>query len=324
MPKHIRAIRGYTANAVEAIKGRGESFWEAIGEYLVSWGYFWSPIRLVAVYWIASHECAFSVVQSIFLTVLWACGVEARYLRRMAAKRFVPFSFSIRPNYRAILTDAGLLKNDPERNERDWAVLIETQGESEIPWSGTECRVIDYNSDSDRHVIAYEQSFASFANPQPREPRRQFYSSRLEFGFGRFDLESLPLAKAFPAGCHAGNGRLKAGFWAEPRGAGVHVLMDIDYQWWTARWANPTDTKPLFLREDVQSWRGAGGIVELTVAIIPYLELQRFYHWNPRWGVVSLRQRNRAMESLGWHADWIDEGAAVYTHKYLDFHHGPR
>ena len=34
MPKHIRAIRGYTANAVEAIKGRGESFWEAIGEYL--------------------------------------------------------------------------------------------------------------------------------------------------------------------------------------------------------------------------------------------------------------------------------------------------
>ena len=318
-------MRDQVRSAREAIKGRWEDFWRAIGEYIVSWGYFWSAVRLGAVYWIASHECAFSVLQSILLTVFWAFGIEARHLRRVAAKLFVPFSFSIRPNYRTILTDAGLLASDPEGNERDWALLIEAQAEGEIPWSGTECQVIDYNADSDRHVISYQHSFASFADPHPRESRRYCYSSVLGFGFGRFELESLPLAGAFAAACRSEGSSLKAGFWAEPRGAGVHILMDIDCQWWVARWANSVDAKPVFLREDVQSWRGAGGIVELTVAVVPYAELQHYYNWKPSLGIVSLRQRNRAMESLGWHADWIDErGAAAYSHNYLDFHHGSR
>ncbi len=304
-----------------AIKAGWEDFWEAIVEYMIDWGYFWSPVRLAAVYWIASHECAFSVAQSVFLTVLWAVGIEARHLRRVAAKQFVPFSFSIRPNYRSILTDAGLLANDPEGNERDWQLLIEAQAEGEIPWSGTECQVIDYNSDSDKHVIAYQHSYASFANPHPRESRRYFYGSVLAFGFGRFDLETLPLGKAFPAGCHAGNGRLKAGFWAEPRGAGVHVLMDIDHEWWAARWANSKDAKPSFLREYVQSWYGT---VELTVAVIPFTELQRIYRWIPRWGIVSLRQTKCAMEALGWHGRENENGVVEhYSHKYLDFYHGP-
>jgi hypothetical protein len=305
-----------------------EDFGEAIAEYMVNWGYFWSPIRLGAVYWIASHQCAFSVVQSIFLTVLWAFGVEVRHLSRVAAKQFVPFSFSIRPNYRTILTDAGLLANGPEGNERDWATLIEGQavgksswsGNETIPWSGTQCHVIDYNADSDRHVIAYKYSYASFANPHPQESERYLNSSVLGFHFGRFELERLPLAGAFPADCRGAGSSLKAGFWAEPRGAGLHILMDIDDKWWAARWADSTDAKPVFLREDVDSWEGR---VELTVAVIPYVELQCFYHWIPRRGIVSLRHRDRVMKSLGWHADPIDKGAADYSHKYLDFHHGP-
>lgn len=216
----VRAIRGYGNDTKETIKGRWEDFWEAIGEYIVSWGYFWSTIRLAAVYWIASHQCEFSVVQSIFLTVLWGYAVEARHLRRVAAKQFIPFSFSIRPNYRTILTDAGLLATDPEGNERDWAVLIEAQAKGEIPWSGTECQVIDYNADSDRHVIAYQHSYDSFADPHPSESGRSCYSSVLGFGFGRFQLESLPLAGAFPARSRVANSRMKAGFWAEQRGAG--------------------------------------------------------------------------------------------------------
>ena len=319
-----RAVRGYGKDAKGAIKGRWEDFWKAFGEYMVGWGYLWAMIRLAAVYWIARYECEFSAVQSGFLIVFWAFSVEARHLRRVAAKQFVPFSFSIRPDYRTILTDAGLLASDPEGNERDWAVLIEAQAEGEIPWGGTECQVIDYNADSDRHVIAYQHSYASFADPHPRESRRYYQSSVLGFGFGRFELESLPLAGAFPAACRTAGSSLKAGFSAEPRGAGVHILMDIDYTWWAARWNNSSDAKPVFLRENAQSWRGVGGIVELTVAVIPYVELQCFYHWIPRRGIVSLRHRNRAMESLGWHADWIDNGAVVYAHKYLDFHHGPR
>jgi hypothetical protein len=185
--------------------------------------------------------------------------------------------------------------------------------------------VIDYNSDSDRHVIAYEHSLASLENPHPREPRRQFFSSQLEFGFGQFDLESLPQAQRFPAGCHAGNGRLNARFWAEPRGGGVHVLMDMDAKWWAARWDGCTDAKPAFLREAVYAWRGAGGIVELTVAVVPYAELQRFYCWMPKWGIVSLRRRDRAMEALGWHSGSKNENGVVehYSHKYVNFYHGP-
>ncbi len=322
--QRVAAILDFSKKVTESIEGRWDDFWEAFGDYAVNWGFFWSPVRVAAVFWVARHGCSFSVYQSIFLTVLWAFGIEARHLRRVAAKQFVPFSFSIRPNYRTILTDAGLLARDPEGNERDWTALIDAQAEGEIPWSGTECRVIDYNADSDRHVIASECSYASFSNPHPQEFRRYFYSSVLGFHFGRFELEALPLASAFPAACRGAGSSLKAGFWAEPRGAGVHILMDIDYTWWAARWANSSDTKPVFLRENVEAWRGAGGVVELTVAVIPYMELQRFYHWIPRWGTVSLRRRNRAMESLGWHADWVDGGVAIYSHKYLDFHHGPR
>jgi hypothetical protein len=131
--RYMRAIQGYANNAREAIKDQRE----AIIEYMVKWGYFWFLIRTASVYWIARYACAFSVAQSIFLTALYANAIEARHLRRAAARQFQPFSFSISPAYRTILTDAGLLAHEPDANAREWAALIEVQAEGEIPWSGS-------------------------------------------------------------------------------------------------------------------------------------------------------------------------------------------
>jgi hypothetical protein len=268
------------------------------------WSFTLASARLAAVYWIARYECDFSASQSLFLTALAALAVEARYLRQSAAKRFQPFSLYIWPHYRDILTDAGLLAIERDANEREWQLLIKSQADGSIPWDGVTCFVLRHNFAANNHLIAWPES------------KNFRYSSRLTFPLGQLELEPLPLAAAFPAGCRAGNSRLKAGFWAQPGRAGLELTMRIDDKWWAARWAGTADTKPSF-GESARSWEGT---TNLTIAIIPYAELQCFYNWQPMQAGVSPKRRARAMEALGWH---VDQSGGSYSHKYLTFAHGP-
>ena len=265
------------------------------------WSLIWATIRLIAVYWVARYTCDFSAIQSLFLTTLAALAIEARYFRHSAAKRFQPFSLRIRPNYRDIFTDASFLPSEHDANERDWTLLVKSQAEGDVAWDGVACFVISYNLDSDTHVIAW--------------PESKGYSCRFEFPLSTFDIESLPSAARFPAGCRAGNSRLKVRFGVVPGRHGLNVFMHVDSKWWAAHWTEFTRPELSF------DWGEDGhGEAYITVGVVPNAELQCFYNWRPMQAGVSLKMRARAMEALGWRTDRPD---GVYSHKYLNFAHAP-
>jgi hypothetical protein len=215
----------------------------------------------------------------------------------------------IRPNYRDILTDASLLASDHDANDREWALLIKSQAEGNVPWDGVTCFVISYNFDSDTHVIAW--------------PESKNYSCRFEFPLGEFDLESLPSAAAFPAGSRAGNGRLKARFGVTPGRHGLNIFMRLDNKWWAAHWGKFTRPELSF------DWGEDGrGSANITVAVIPYAELQCFYNWKPMCAGDSLKRRARAMETLGWKDETVKElypsiHVVDISHRYVKISHEP-
>ncbi len=264
----------------------------------------WSAIRLVGVYCLARYACDFSTVQAAFLTVLAALSIESSYLKRSAAKRFQPFSLWIQPDYLKILTDAGLLSDKSE-----WGDLLNVNGVAgDDLYKGATCWVLSYNVDSGTHVIAW--------------PDWKTYTSRLEHFLAQIDLESLPLAAAFPAGCRAQNGKLNAWFGIKPGRMGLKVFMRIDEQWWKERWASSGGEEPPVV-EDVES---LDGTVTLTFAVIPDVELQYSYDWRPIRGSVSLKQRRRALEAFGWKSDYDQEygiqGSGI-SHPYITVSHEP-
>lgn len=264
----------------------------------------WAAILLVGVYCLGKYACDFTTPQALFLTVLAALPIEASYLRRSTAKRFEPFRLWIHPDYLKILMDAGLLSNESE-----WGDLLKANGVSGDDLSkGASCSVLSYNVDSDTHMIAW--------------PDWKDYTSRLEHFLAQIDVDSLPLARAFTAGCRAGGSSLNARFGIKLGRFGLHLFMRIDDQWWKERWAGSIVAKPSF-GEDVESWNG---VVNLTVAVIPYAELQFLYHWKPVRRSVSPKQRRRALETLGWKTDYepMDDihGCGI-SHRYVQVSHEP-
>jgi hypothetical protein len=292
----------------------------------------WVTFRVAAlgalVYWLARVDCDFSTPQSIFLTALAVLSVEAHYLRHSAGKRFQPFSFWIKLSYRTLLSDAGLLSNEIEANEVEWAALIKATSNIAVPWDGTTCCVLSYNFDSGTRLIAWPESKGH--HPPGTMPGWRDYSSSLTFGLGQFELESLPLARAYPAGRRTVS-TLDAEFIVKPGTHGLQIVMRIDDVWWKARWTGSSTGKPSFsehrdLFEYPDGPAGNLAHVELTVAVIPDAELQCLYDWSPTSAGVSLRRRRRATEAQGWTILDTPSGPGRCTflsHKYAEVSHEP-
>lgn len=287
----------------------------------------WTAILSAVVYWLARYECEFSAPQSIFLTAFAALSVEAHYLSHSAGKRFRPFSLWIQLHYRTILTDVGLLSNEGNANEVEWTALIGAQSNNAIPVDRT-CYVLSYNFDSGTHLIAWPESKAR--HPPGTMPGWPDYSSRLTFGLGEFELESLPLAAAYPAGCRTVS-TLTAEFIVKPGPHGLHIVMRINDIWWKARWAGSSAGKPSFSehRDPFEFRNGPAedlAHVELTVAVIPHAELQCLYRWRPTSASVSAGRRRRTTEALGWtilDSRGDQNSAHFLSHKCAEISHGP-
>lgn len=226
--------------------------------------------------------------------------METGYLRRSAARRFQPFRFWIQPNYGTILLDAGLLAD-----ESDWPELLRALDNPRYLTDGITCSVLSYNLDSGAHVVAW--------------PDWNGYTSRPEHFLAEIALESLPLARAFPAGCRPGKG-LKASFGIRAGGAGLQFFMRIDSQWWRARWAATPEAEPPF-DETADS---LNGVVNLTVALLPHAEFQHLYNWRPMRRGVSSKQRVQTLAALEWKTDYEPMGSIQgygISHRYVSVTH---
>jgi hypothetical protein len=170
---------------------------------------------------------------------------------------------------------------------------------------------------------------ARIQGPAPvRKPAGRDYSFRLAFWLGTFELESLPLATAYPA-----RGRtttnLTAEFSAKPRHGGLHITMNIDDRWWTSRWAGSPEDKPPFgeSRDTTGYPPDVADLapVELTVAVVPYDEFQSLYRWKPWSAGVSLKRAQRTVKAHGWTIIETEPGVrdSFLSHKYAEVSHRP-
>jgi hypothetical protein len=268
-------------------------------------------LAVACVYWVARAVCGFSIPQSVFLAAFAGLVLAASHLRQLAARRFQPFSFWLQPNYRAILTDAGLLSRESETNEQEWALLMQANAEETAQWdAGAECFVLSYDVNADRHLVAW--------------PAWKTYTSRLDVPcLTRVEVESLPLAKAYPARCRKANGKLRAALRITQNRTGISVVLELDDEWWAARWVDSPSVKPS-LKEWIDPF---SGVVQLTVATIPLAELQASYCWEPSVMKVSRGRRDRAREDFGWKEDYKPIYPTVWgfgiSHRYATVTHEP-
>ena len=202
---------------------------------------------------------------------------------------------------------------------------------------GVEGVVLAYNPDSRSHTVVWLPNRSSSGNagednPVFTSPSRIDFSTAIKYPLARIDLDllGLPLALMYPAGCRTMGG-LTAHFEIKPGRHGFQILMRINDQWWKARWAESPAGKPSFSerRDPFEFHNGPNeslANVELTVAVIPYAEFQRFYRW--RFALdVSARRRRKALKALNWTAEEHDFGGwsqfRTIEHVYVTVYHEP-
>lgn len=264
-----------------------------------------SALRLTAAYLLARYCFDFSARQAMFLVLFAACTLEAMRFRIWAAKRFEPFKIWVQPNYRRVLADLGF----PDGPHEFASLLQYSHVTGDDLDNGVSCIVLSFDHDRGCHRVFW--------------PDEKSYSSRIERRIAELDLDALPFASKFSAGCRKGNGALKARFGLRQVSEGICLFMRIDDEWWRNRWEQE-ETRPTFLSERPALW----GDIEITLAVIPHTELQRFYNWYPLLPGVSESKRQAALGAVNattcygptefWMGFGLNTRYASVSHEQLD------